>query len=106
MLNNLKIAMYEAKAESSHDKAVIDQLLADFNGANLKASMLENSFNESLGFAVDISSAIKDLLIKLEHRYLGDPSSQIKLMLRKQKRIKDSYFVTELSKNLKQLKKR
>jgi len=101
MLNNLKIAMYEAKAESSHDKAVIDQLLADFNGANLKASMLENSFNESLGFAVDISSAIKDLLIKLEHRYLGDPSSQIKLMLRKQKRIKDSYFVYGIEQELK-----
>lgn len=100
MLNNLKIAMYEAKAESSHDKAVIDQLLADFNGANLKASMLENSFNESLGFAGDISSAIKDLLIKLEHRYLGDPSSQIKIMLRKQKRIKDSYFVYGIEKEL------
>ena len=100
MLNNLKIAMYEAKAESSHDKAVIDQLLADLNGANLKASMLENSFNESLGFAGDISSAIKDLLIKLEHRYLGDPSSQIKIMLRKQKRIKDSYFVYGIEKEL------
>lgn len=100
MLNNLKIAMYEAKAESSHDKAVIDQLLADFNGANLKASMLENSFNESLGFAGDISSAIKDLLIKLEHRYLGDPSSQIKIMLRKQKRIKDTYFVYGIEKEL------
>ena len=93
MLNNLKQAMYEAKNENPQDKAVIDQLIADFNQTSLMASKLENSFTKSLTSVKDILSSIKDLLIKLEHRYIGDSLSLVKAMLRKFKRIEDKYFI-------------
>ena len=78
MLNNLKQAMYEAKNENPQDKVVIDQLIADFNQTSLMASKLENSFTKSLTLVKDILSSIKDLLIKLEHRYIGDFLSLLK----------------------------
>lgn len=92
MFDNLKQAMYESKNENAQDKVVIDQLIADFNSASLTASQLESSFSNSLTLTKDISSAIKDLLMKLEHRFVGDVSSQVKAMLRKLKRAEDRYF--------------
>lgn len=93
MLNNLKQAMYESKNENAQDKVVIDQLIADFNKASLMASKLENSFTKSLTLVQDILSAIKDLLIRLEYRYVGDALPQVKAMFRKFRRVQDKYFI-------------
>lgn len=100
MLGHLRTAMNEAKNHNPEDKIVIDNIIADFNGASIKASELESNFNKSITSAKDILSSIKDLLIKLEHRYIGDATSQVKMMLRKLKNISDAYFVTTVKDEL------
>ena len=83
MLENLKLAMYESKNHDEKDKVIIDELIADFNAASITASQLESSFpSSSATLAHDILSPVKDLVMKLEHRYTGDASSPIKLMVR------------------------
>ncbi len=100
MLENLKLAMYESKNHDEKDKVIIDELIADFNAASITASQLESSFSSSATLAHDILSPVKDLVMKLEHRYTGDASSPIKLMVRNFKKIKDNYFVFSVSKEL------
>lgn len=100
MLENLKLAMLEAKNNDPKDKVIIDELLADFNAASIKASELESSFSSSATLAHDVLSATKDLLMKLEHRFVGDITSQVKMMLRKFKGIEDSYFTFSVQNDL------
>ncbi len=101
MLANLKQAMYESKNDDPSDKEVIDGLIADFNAASITASKLESSFNSDTVLAHDVLSATKDLIIKLEHRFVGDVSSQLKTMIRKFKGIDDNYFVFSVSEEIK-----
>lgn len=105
MLENLKQAMYESKTEAD-DPKVIEELIADFNGASLTASTLESSFSDSRTLAEDVLSAIKDLLTKLEHRFTSDITTQVKGMLRKVAKIEDVYFVFNMQKELETIEKK
>ncbi len=100
MLVNLKTAMHECASNSSLDEDKIDDLIATFHNFVLVANKLENSFNNDVEHLDNVSSLLKDCIMKIEHNYKVDVPFCVKSSLKKLKRIHDEYFLIAIKKDI------
>jgi oligopeptide transport system ATP-binding protein len=101
MLHHLHTAMMETKDKDNLDEAKINELINDFKEASLKGGEIETSFNKAKNQVTDVSSKLKDIILRVKHKYQGDLSGQLKAMHRKLTKISDAYFLYGIEEELK-----
>ncbi len=103
MLSNLKIAMHECAVNSSLDEEKIDDLIATFYSFVLVANKLENAFNVDVEYLDNVSSLLKDTIMKVEHNYKVDVSMCVKSSLKKLGKIRNEYFLLGIKGNIEEI---
>lgn len=93
MLNNLSIAMHEVENEKNLDPVVIDNLINEFRQFVIVSNKLLVSFENSKESLSDASSLLKDIIIKIEHKYKFDFVNQLHVVKHKMNLCKDKYFL-------------
>jgi len=79
----------------------VDKYIKTFDGFNIQANKLENSYNESRTAAEEMIAIIEDVLFLTENRQKVDVVSKLGLIKRKLKDINDKYFVAQYAERLK-----
>lgn len=92
MLNNLSSAMHEVEEEKNLDPVVVDNLIKEFRQFVITSNKLLVSFEDSKESLSDASSLLKDIIIKVEHKYKFDFVNQLHVVKHKIKLCKDKYF--------------
>ena len=70
----------------------VDRYIKTFDGFNIQAIKLENSYNESRTATEEMMAVIEDLLFLSENKQKVDVVSKLSLVKRKMKDINDKYF--------------
>lgn len=100
MLSNLRKAMHETSIKNNLDASSIDKLLEEFQQFVIIANKKMISFEASSEAMSDASSLLKDIIIKVDHKYHLDLVGQIKVIKHKLSLCKDRYFVLDISEDL------
>lgn len=103
-LEVLSETMKKALAENPNgtvSASEVDKYIKTFDGFNIQANKLENSYNESRTAAEEMIAIIEDVLFLTENRQKVDVVSKLGLIKRKLKDINDKYFVGQYAERLK-----
>jgi len=103
-LAELSDMMKKALAENpAADVSVadIDKFIKSFDGFNIQAIKLENSYNESCTATEEMLAVIEELLFLSENRQKADVVTMLGLIKHKFKAINDKYFVSRYQEILK-----
>ena len=100
MLSNLRKAMHETSIKNNLDSSSIDKLLEEFQQFVIIANKKMISFEASSEAMSDASSLLKDIIIKVDHKYHLDLVGQIKVIKHKLSLCKDRYFVLDIKEDL------
>ena len=103
-LAELSETMKKALAENPGAKvsaAEVDNYIKTFDGFNIQAIKLENSYNESRTATEEMIAVIEELLFLTENKQKVDVVSMLSLINRKLKAITDKYFVSHYQEILK-----
>ena len=100
MLSNLRKAMHETSIKNNLDASSIDKLLEEFQQFVIIANKKMISFEASSEAMSDASSLLKDIIIKVDHKYHLDLVGQIKVIKHKLSLCKDRYFVLDIKEDL------
>jgi len=97
-LAELSEMMKKALAENpnaSFNASDVDKYIKTFDGFNIQAIKLENSYNEARTATEEMLAVIEELLFMNENRQKVDVVSMLSLIKRKLKGINDKYFVSK-----------
>lgn len=103
-LEVLSETMKKALAENPNgtvSASEVDQYIKTFDGFNIQANKLENSYNESRTATEEMIAVIEDVLFLTENKQKVDVVSKLGLIKRKLKDINDKYFVGQYAERLK-----
>ena len=103
-LAELSDMMKKALAENpaaGFSAADVDKYIKTFDGFNIQAIKLENSYNESRTATEEMMAVIEDLLFLSENKQKVDVVSKLSLIKRKLKDINDKYFTSNYGEILK-----
>ena len=95
MLTDLSETMKKALAENPNtgiSVADVDKFMKTFDGFNIQAIKLENSYNSARTAAEEMVAVIEDFLFLSEKKQKVDVMANLKLIMRKLKGINDKYF--------------
>ena len=103
-LAELSDMMKKALAENpaaGFSAADVDKYIKTFDGFNIQAIKLENSYNESRTATEEMMAVIEELLFLTENKQKVDVVSMLGLIKRKLKAINDKYFTSQYQEILK-----
>lgn len=100
MLGHLKQAMLETAPKDNLDVETINRIISTFDDFNIKANQIANDFELSESYIQDVSSDVKDIILKLEHKHKVDISSFTRSSLSKLKHVKNTYFLNGIKDDL------
>ena len=100
MSETMKKALAE-KPNGNVSASEVDRYVKTFDGFNIQANKLENSYNESRTAAEEMIAIIEDVLFLTENKQKVDVVSKLGLIKRKLKDITDKYFVAQYAERLK-----
>ena len=103
-LAELSETMKKALAENPNAKysvSDVDKFIKTFDGFNIQALKLENSYNESRTSAEEMLAVIEELLFLNENRQKVDAVSMLRLIRHKLAGMNDKYFVSSYAGTLK-----
>ena len=103
-LAELSETMKKALVENPNAKfsaSDVDRYIKTFDGFNIQAIKLENSYNEARTAAEEMIAVIEDLLFLSENKQKADVVSKLNLIIRKLKAIDDKYFASGYAETLK-----
>ena len=100
MSEMMKKAIAETKAMSISD-AEIDKYIKTFDGFNIEAIKLENSYNDSRTAMEEVIANIEDFIFLTEKNQKLDVVAKLKLIVRKLNEVVDKYFVSTYGEVLK-----
>lgn len=100
MLFELKKAMHECAVENNLDEEKIDEIIKTFHEFVLVSNRLENSFNIDVEHLDNVSSHLKDTLMKVEHNHKVDVIALVKASLKRIHKIEDDYFTLGITDKL------
>ena len=100
LLKELKKAMLECSNEYGLDEKIIEDNIAIFKKFSFISNELENAYNLDYDRLSDVSSLLKDSLMRLEHKHNVDKKALIKSSLKKLKQIKNEYFLIDAKDDL------
>jgi len=103
-LAELSDMMKKALAENpaaGFSAADVDKYIKTFDGFNIQAIKLENSYNESRTATEEMMAVIEDVLFLSENKQKVDVVAKLSLIKRKLKDINDKYFTSNYGETLK-----
>ncbi len=103
-LAELSDMMKKALAENpsaGFSAADVDKYIKTFDGFNIQAIKLENSYNESRTATEEMMAVIEDVLFLSENKQKVDVVAKLSLIKRKLKDINDKYFTSSYGETLK-----
>ena len=86
---------------SGFSAADVDKYIKNFDGFNIQAIKIENSYNESRTATEEMMAVIEELLFLSENKQKVDVVSMLGLIKHKLKAINDKYFVANYEETLK-----
>ena len=96
----MKKALAE-KPNAGFSAADVDKYIKTFDGFNIQAIKLENSYNESHTATEEMLAVIEELLFLSENKQKVDVVAKLSLIKRKLKDINDKYFTSSYGETLK-----
>ena len=96
MLFELKKAMHECASEYNLEEEQIDEIIKTFHEFVLVSNRLENAYNIDAEHLDNISSHLKDMIMKVEHNHKVDVPFLVKASLKRIHKIKNEYFVLSI----------
>ncbi len=93
-LSDMMKKALEKNPNAGVSDAEVDKVIKTFDGFNIQAIKLENSYNESRTATEEMMAVIEELLFLNENKQKVDAVAMLGLIKRKLKAINDKYFVS------------
>lgn len=94
-LSEKSLNSVQAAEETVSHLNQVAQYIKTFDGFNIKAISLENSYNIAKNAAEELISIVDDFLFLVEKRQKVDVAGTLKLVVRKMKTLRDKYFASK-----------